>query len=60
LKADIHTQTNNLIAHQKAEADRHQEVLDAILSQNVKAPSVDTVLQTLQSKLYSHRQDDRF
>jgi hypothetical protein len=64
LKADIRTQTHNILTEQKVEgaraADRHQEVLDAILTQNLKAPSVDTVLQTLQSRLYSHRQDDRF
>lgn len=64
LKADIHTQAHDILAHQKAEGTlatgRHQEVLDAIFSQNVKAPSVDTILQTIQSKLYSHRQDDRF
>jgi hypothetical protein len=64
LKADIRTQTHNILTEQKVEgaraAGRHQEVLDAILTQHLKAPSVDTILQTLQSRLYSHRQDDRF
>ena len=64
LKADIRTQTHNILTEQKVEgaraADRHKEVLDAIFTQNLKAPSVDTILQTLHSKLYYHRQDDRF
>jgi hypothetical protein len=64
LKADIQTQAHDILTLQKAEGtlatDRHQEVLDAIFSKNFKAPSVDTILQTLQSRLYSHRQDDRF
>ncbi|KAG9199650.1 hypothetical protein G6514_008311 [Epicoccum nigrum] len=64
LKADIHTQAQNILTEQRAEgalaADRHQEVLDTILSLNLAALSVDTILQRLQSKLYSHRQDDRF
>lgn len=39
---------------------RHEEVLVAIGSQNLQASDGDTVLQKLQSKLHSHRQDDRF
>ena len=64
LEADIHTQAHNILTYQAAEGalagDRHREVLDAIFSQNVKAPSVDTIWQILQSKLYSHRQDDGY
>jgi hypothetical protein len=64
LTVDIRTQAHVILAEQKAEGvlavDRHQEVLNAIFSQNLEAPSVDTITQTIKSRLYSHRQDDRF
>lgn len=64
LTADIHTHAHKIFTKQNFEGDlatnRHQEVLDAISAQNFKAPGVDTILPTLLSKLFSHRQEDRF
>lgn len=64
LITNIRMQAHQIHSQQKIEsglaAARHQELLDAISSQNVTAPDVDTIVSKLLSKLYFHRQDDRF